>query len=400
MALKESEERFRMMANLLPLVVCTTDAEGNCNFLSDRWVEFTGHDISSSLGTGWLKLVHPQDREKIRNSWNASFTARTNFDIKFRLQNASGGYTATYANLKPRFDVSGSFGGYIGIMQDVSMGDQIMSSLEKIVLERTEDLRKKNAELRRAEKALQEKNEKLEQINDQLSSFAHVASHDLQEPLRKIQTFTARLFEIEGPKFSDKGKDLYQRIYRSSDRMKSLISDLLAYSRTDSSQDSFEEVDLNVLLDEVLGELEIKINEKSAIIENKGLPRINAIRFQLHQLFLNLVGNALKFSKNTEVPHIVISADLIEPATAPVQLDAGCDKYHLISVADNGIGFEPAAADRIFEIFKRLHSRSTYEGTGIGLAICKKIAENHHGAIKASGAVNGGARFDVYFPAC
>lgn len=399
-ALKESEERFRMMANLLPLVVCTTDADGHCNFLSDRWVEFTGRDTASSLGNGWLELVHPHDREKIRDSWTRSLSARNNFDIKFRLQNAEGGYTATYANLKPRFDVSGTFSGYIGIFQDVSTGDQIMSSLEKIVLERTEDLRKRNAELRRAEKALQEKNEKLEQINDQLSSFAHVASHDLQEPLRKIETFAARLFDIEGPKFSDKGKDLFERIHRSSNRMKTLINDLLAYSRTDSSQDNCEPVDLNVLLDDVLVELEIKINEKNAVIENKGLPQLSAIRFQLHQLFLNLVGNALKFSKVNEPPHIVLSAEVVEAGAAPVKLDARCGRYHHISVADNGIGFEPSAGERIFEIFKRLHSKSSYEGTGIGLAICKKIVENHHGGIMATGQVNAGATFHIYLPAC
>lgn len=399
-ALKESEERFRMIANLVPLVIWTTDAKGDCNFLSNRWIEFTGHDIASGLGSNWLALVHPDDRQKIQDSWHASLSAKRNFDAKFRLRNAAGGYTTTYANLKPRSNAAGEFSGHIGIMQDVSIGEQIMSSLEKMVLERTEDLRKKNEDLKRAEEALQEKNAKLEEINGQLSSFAHVASHDLQEPLRKIQTYTARLYEIEGGKFSEKGKELFERIYRSSDRMKNLIQDILTYSRTNRSQDTFEPIDLNSLLDEVIGELEVKIHEKNARIENRGLPCINAIRFQLHQMFLNLLSNALKFSKDGEIPHIIISSELVEAEAVPMKLDTACRRYHHISVADNGIGFEPAAGDRIFEIFHRLHSRSAYEGTGIGLAICKKIAENHRGGIMAEGKLNAGATFHIYFPAC
>lgn len=290
--------------------------------------------------------------------------------------------------------------GHIGIIQDVSLGEQIKSSLEKMVLERTEDLRRKNADLRRAEEALQQKNTRLEEINGQLSSFAHVASHDLQEPLRKIQTFSSRLFELEGGKFSEKGKELYERIYRSSDRMKNLIQDLLAYSRTNRSEDTFELIDLNSLLGDAIGELEIKISEKNARIENKGLPHINAIRFQLHQMFLNLLSNALKFSKEKEVPHIIIRSELIEADAVPLKVDPSCGRYHHISVADNGIGFDPASADRIFEIFQRLHNRNQYEGTGIGLAICKKIAENHGGGIMAEGNLNAGATFHIYFPAC
>jgi PAS domain S-box-containing protein len=397
---KESEERFRMMANLVPLVIWTTDQEGTYNYLSDKWKELTGADVASGIGNSWMRFVHGDDRENVLLSWHQSLSERRPFEAKFRLRHDDGVYRVSYVNGKPRFNSSGEFLGYIGILQDISSEEQIRSSLERMVLERTEDLRKKNADLRRAEKTLQEQNAKLEEINNQLNSFAHVASHDLQEPLRKIQTFTTRLFELEGNKFSDRGKELSQRIYRSSDRMKSLIQDLLAYSRTNVSDDKFERVDLNLLLNEVLGELEVKISEKSGTIENRGLPEMKVIPFQFQQLFLNLLSNALKFAKENEPPHVTISSELTDDPDVPLKMDAVCRQYHHIAVRDNGIGFDPEAADQIFEIFQRLHTRSQYEGTGIGLAICKKIVENHRGVIAAEGKVNEGATFHIYIPAC
>jgi len=397
-AVKESEERFRMMANLVPLTIWTTDANGYCNFLSVRWKEATGKSIEEGLGEGWVDLIHPEDRDNIRESWRKSFSAKKPFEARFRLLNAKGGYNVNFVNSALRYDSSGEFAGYIAIFQDVSSDEVIKSSLEKIVLDRTEDLRKRNADLKKAEKSLQEKNRELGEINNQLSSFAHIASHDLQEPLRKIQTFSNLLFELEGHKISDKGKELYYRIQHSSERMRSLIQDLLAYSKSNGHEEKLEKVDLNSLFAEVVNELEIKIEEKKAIIENFGLPSLNIIKFQFHQLFLNLLSNAIKFTREGTAPHISVSSELMDGRGIFKGLGEINNTYHHITVRDNGIGFEPQQAEKIFEMFYRLHGRAEYEGTGLGLAICKKIIENHKGIILAESGVNQGATFHIYLP--
>lgn len=400
MAVRESEERFRTMASLVPLIIWTTDPLGECNFLNTRWTEFTGSAAEEGLGTAWIDFVHPEDRENIRRSWTRAVATQKPFEAKFRFAAAAGNYPVCYAHCTPRYDASGCFAGYIGIIQNISTEEQIKSSLEKIVLERTDDLRRRNTDLKRAETALQKKNEELEQINNQLEAFAHIASHDLQEPLRKIQTYSNRLFQLESDTLSPKGRELNERIQNSTERMRNLIQDLLTFSKSNFSEAKFESVDLNTLLAEVLSDLEVKISDKNATIESKGLPTMLVIRFQFHQLLLNLISNALKFSKPNEPAHITITSELmsgdkvtsIEPSTHE-------GNYHLITVADNGIGFDQRFADRIFEMFHRLHNRSHYEGTGIGLAICKKIVENHRGIITAHGRPGEGATFRIYLPA-
>jgi PAS domain S-box-containing protein len=398
-AVRESEARFKTMADLVPLVIWTTDEHGNCNFLSVRWKELTGKSSEEGLGNLWVNFIHPDEKVNIVNSWNSSFRARKPFEARFRLLNASGGYTVSYANSSPRHDANGQLTGYFGILQDISTQEQIKSSLEKIVLDRTEDLRKRNAELKQAENALKQKNIELEKINNDLSSFAHVASHDLQEPLLKIQAFSERLFELEGNKFSDKGKNLYKQINDSSDRMRTLIQDLLSYSQSNDKEGKFETLDLNVLVREIVAELEVRISDKKAKIENLGLPTLNVIQFQFHQLFLNLLSNALKFSRENADPVVVIKSELLQGDAVPDFLDHLVRSWYHIIISDNGIGFESQFSEKIFDMFHRLHSRSEYEGTGIGLAICKKIVENHGGKIIAEGRINTGAAFHIYLPA-
>jgi PAS domain S-box-containing protein len=398
-AVKESEERFRMIANLAPLVIWTTDVNGYCNFLSVRWEEITGKPIEDGLGEQWSNFIHPEDRGNIVHSWKTSFSAKKQFEAKFRFLSSAGTYRTHYANSTPRYNAIGQFEGYIGILQDISSEEYIRSSLEKIVLERTEDLRKRNAELKIAEKELQEKNKELEEINNQLSSFAHIASHDLQEPLRKIELYTDRLFELEGNRFSEKGKELFQRIHHVSGRMRTLIGDLLTYSKSTNNEDKAEYVDFNLLVNEVINELEIKIAEKNVKIENHGLPRLPVIKFQFHQLFLNLLSNAIKFTSKRASPCITIQSQIANGNSIPGEQCEVEKSYHHITITDNGIGFEPKYAEKIFEMFHRLHARAEYEGTGIGLAICKKIVENHKGFIMAEGQPNMGATFHIYLPA-
>jgi PAS domain S-box-containing protein len=398
-ALKESEERFRTMANLVPLIIWTTNPSGECNFLSVRWKEVTGKPVESGLGNLWLELVHPDDREQIKQSWRKSFAEKRKFEAKFRFQNGSNQYRATFAHSIPIFDAAERFCGYIGILQDISVEEHIRTSLEKMVLERTDDLRKRNYALQQTEKALHDKNEELEKINKQLASFAHIASHDLQEPLRKIQIFLQRLFTLEGGHFSEKGIQLYNQINDSSTRMRHLIRDLLSFSKSGFDEIQLQRVDLNHLLKGVIDELQVHISEKKAKIQVDHLPTLSVIEFQFHQLFLNLLSNALKFSRHGIEPVITVSSEILNAKDVPIKVHKNAKTYYHLSVTDNGIGFESQYSDKIFEMFSRLHGRQQYEGTGIGLAICKKIIDNHKGVIIAESKHNVGSTFHIYLPA-
>jgi signal transduction histidine kinase len=211
-----------------------------------------------------------------------------------------------------------------------------------------------------------------------------VSSHDLQEPLRKIQTFSDLvLHKLDEPGFNAK---LYvQKVISSAGRMSVLIEDLLNFSRINKTDEKFETVDLNKVLENVVNDFEVLINQKHATIAKSLMPRIKAIPIQMNQLFFNLVGNALKFSD--EHPVIEIAARLLrgDDLKAYPLLQHSNRNYVELTFKDNGIGFDQAYAEQIFTIFQRLNDKNNYTGTGIGLAICKKIVENHNGVIKAEG---------------
>ncbi|AYB35142.1 PAS domain S-box protein [Chryseolinea soli] len=397
LATQESEVRFKTMANLVPLIIWTTNEHGLCTFLNTKWKELTGENVEDGLGNLWLDVIHPEDRQNIEIAWAKSISERKVFEAKFRVRNDKGGYVVGYANSLPRFDANHTFIGYTGIIQDVTTQEQIKTSLERMVLDRTADLRKKNLELENAEQKLKTKNLELEKINGELSSFAHVASHDLQEPLRKIQTFTNRFVQSEAEKISQQGMDFIRRVQASANRMRDLIQDILSYSKTNQADHKVEMTDLNEILKEGIREFEVKIEETRAVIENKGLPTLPVVPFQFHQLFLNLISNALKFSKPDCPPSILFQYELTTANFVPGM--QGVQNFHHIAVSDNGIGFEPQYAEKIFEIFNRLHGQRDVEGTGIGLAICKKVVERHGGKMTAQGELGNGATFHIYLPA-
>ncbi|HEX6426932.1 MAG TPA: chemotaxis protein CheB [Niastella sp.] len=265
--------------------------------------------------------------------------------------------------------------------------------LEKAVLKRT-------YELQQANEALEEKNNELKKINKELESFTYVTSHDLQEPLRKIQTFASKILSKENQHLSDKGKDYFNRMQTAAARMQQLIEDLLAFSRINMEVRNIETTELNTIVEEVKTELAETIEEKHAIIEATELCPANIIPFQFRQLMHNLIGNALKFSKTGIPPHIIIKASSINGSELTTISGISPEKnYCHIIVTDNGIGFDPQYKDQIFEVFQRLHEREEFEGTGIGLAIVKKIVQNHHGIITATSEFGEGATFDIYIPA-
>ncbi len=238
--------------------------------------------------------------------------------------------------------------------------------------------------------------------NKELLAFTYISSHDLQEPLRKIQTFVTIILENEFNNLSEKGKYNFQRMQLAAGRMQQLIDDLLAFSRISTTELILEEYDLSVIIDEVKTELKDTLQEKRATIEAIGLCPVNIIPFQFRQLVYNLISNALKFSKPDIPSRILITSRIVNGTELNIKSFTSLSpekKYCHITVKDNGIGFEPRFSERIFEVFQKLHGKEVYAGTGIGLAIVKKIVENHKGFINATSELNKGAQFDIYIPA-
>lgn len=254
------------------------------------------------------------------------------------------------------------------------------------------------SEVKKQTAELAEANQYLQKSNAELAQFAYIASHDLQEPLRKISTFTNMLENKLGP-IEEQSKKYFQKIQSSADRMTSLIRDVLAYSELVKDLEMHEKVDLTKIVENALPDFELIIEEKGAIISFDSLPEIEAIPLQMSQLFGNLISNSLKFSKKETKPQIKIA---VSSLSVVEKEELGFDAevlYYKIRFTDNGIGFTPEQSHRIFNIFQRLHSKSEYEGTGIGLAICKKIALNHQGDINAESSSQDGAAFNIFLPA-
>ena len=245
---------------------------------------------------------------------------------------------------------------------------------------------------------LQERNKELEKSNQELASFNHVASHDLQEPLRKIQTFISRVSDADRAVISDSAKEYITKIETSAKRMRVLIDDLLLFSRTNTTKKEFIKSNLNDLFENAIAELAEAIDEKKAQITVSKLPKLAVIPYQIEQLFINLIGNSLKYSQPDLTPQISIECDKILSADHPELLDQSVKNYFKITFKDNGMGFDSQFKETIFVLFQRLHSKTDYPGTGIGLAICKKIVENHKGLITADSIPSKGSVFTVYLP--
>jgi PAS domain S-box-containing protein len=266
--------------------------------------------------------------------------------------------------------------------------------LESRVVERTKQLVDTNDGLEKEirhrlkiERELQEYGKNLARSNQELQDFAYVASHDLQEPLRKIQAF-GDLLESEYKDQIGDGREYLSRMRSAASRMSILIQDLLAFSRVTTKPQQLDQVDLNVIVKEVIGDLETSISEKDGKVSMAKLPAVWADATHMRQLFQNLISNALKFHKEGTPPKVAIS----------VKARAKDDKYYEIHVKDNGIGFDEKYLDRIFSVFQRLHGRDTYEGTGIGLAVCRKIVERYRGKIDAKSKLNSGSTFIIKLP--
>lgn len=385
--LRESEALSKLSQALTHIGNWSWDMNTNLVSWSDEMYRIYGLEPQSEQITfeRFLSLIHPDDRENRIAEVMESMETLVAKDYLLRIVNPDGKEKV----LRGRGEVvvvNGKAAGLVGTCQDITKEHNL-----------NKELREKTAELESLNASLGAKNMELERINKELESFNYVASHDLQEPLRKIQIFTGRILEKGKDQLPEETIGYFEKIIASSSRMRLLIEDLLKFSRTSISESTFDPVDLNLVLEDVLQSISQASEEKNLVVHVDKLPVIEGINFQLQQLFSNLLSNSVKYSREGVAPVITISSTIVPAEEMPKNLSA-TGNYHQIRITDNGIGFEQENADKIFDLFQRLHGRHEYSGTGIGLAICKKIVYNHNGFIIAESNPGEGATFTVYFP--
>jgi signal transduction histidine kinase len=319
------------------------------------------------------KYIHKEDLEYVLAEIRKSMELKQPYRIEFSITNELGIFKRIYAENFIKFNDDGDIIEYCGIVKDV-----------------TENYRFK--------KALEQKIEQLDKSNNNLQEFVYVASHDLQEPLRKISTFTERLESKHKESLDDDGRSYIKRILASTASMQVLLEDLLDFSKLSFSEKKYESLNLQNCINGVISDLELKIEESQTTIDCSEAPQIEAYPSQIRQLFSNLINNSIKFRKEHEAPVIRIACNNINHAEFPDLPLVEGKAYIKISVEDNGIGFDEEFSERIFKIFQRLHGKAEYKGSGIGLAICKKIIDNHHGFIFANSKPNVGSNFTIILP--
>lgn len=413
--LQETQAKLQETIELAELAAWEIDFRTGVVTYSDRLRDWCGFERDEPLTIDRAyEVMDSQNRQIVRaavdrarqplneDRYEAEFSVNCLKTGQKRILHAQGKLTR---------DKQGTICGFTGSSQDITLQRQTQAALELLVQERTEELESTNEELFASNEELAHINEQLHQVNDQLlrsnnslEQFAYIASHDLQAPLRKIQQFIDILVKRHEHTLAEDSR-LLVRIKESAHRMGLLISDLLAFSKISNGKGETQQVMLAEVVDQAIDNLSVAIEETGADISVAQLPSFRGDARQLEQLFQNLISNAIKFSSkdnqgNTTHPSIQLTYQLLESGEIP--LIAGWTpvyaSYHRIRIQDNGIGFEDQYVDRIFGVFQRLHGKSEFEGTGVGLAICQKVALNHEGFIQAHGEPEQGATFELYLP--
>ena len=356
--------------------------EGALNVTEEGLIVYTNTYFFNLLNLPYEKVVgslifdfiHPDSRETFNGLFSEALMGTSKGEINLAVNNKIIPVYISMSSLQPQLATVGI------ILTDITE----KKKNEEVILKYQKDLEAKNRELI--------------QSNTELASFTYIASHDLQEPLRKIQTFSNRILDKESENFSASTKDYFERITAASSRMQNLITALLNYSQTTNSDIDYMPADLNEIVNDVKNNLRDLLEETDTVIEVSALPVLNVIPHQFNQLFTNIIINALKFRKPGIGSLIKINANMVVLPEIDVKPYVLAGNYWKISISDNGIGFEQKYEDKIFELFQRLHSNAEFEGTGVGLAICKKIVQNHNGFIKALGEPGIGSTFSIYIP--
>lgn len=374
---RDSELMFRNMATMLPAVIWTATPDGLLNFISRQWETYYGNPIRESLGMGWAEFVHPDDRPHAAKVWQISLENGTEYETEFRVLHKSGTYRWVLVRALPIKDNNGNIVRWYGSNTDIQEKKQFQDDLEQRVKERTYELEMRNKEL---------------------EEFTYVSSHDLQEPLRKILIFSEMIHSDKTSILSNESDTRLMKLRASALRMSAALSDLLNFASLDKG-DQFIQTDLNDIVESVKLDLELLLNKENVSFYSDKLPVIAAIPHQMHQLFYNLINNALKFAKPGEGSHIKILQREVAKEELVLLKDLDPAKsYYELSFEDNGIGFNQDLSEKIFRMFQRLHVKEKYPGTGIGLALCKKVVLNHQGKIWAESTPNSGSVFKVMLP--
>lgn len=384
-SLRESEHRFREMADLSPIWIWITDSDVNIQYANRELLNYVGVENSADFtGQVWKDSVHPDDIEIVYSGFAKAVEDKSKFSLEYRVKNAANN---TYQWFKvmgvPKLE-DGEMVGFIGTGMNIDKQKSFAEHLKSEVDHRTRELANSNI--------------KLASMNKELQSFAYISSHDLQEPLRKIQMFAEVLMEREYDNLSKSGKVKFEKIQSAANRMQSLINDLLAYSRTDTEKRVFELIDLKSVIDEVENDLGEELLKRQGTVELLSSCKLEVVPFQFRQLIYNLLSNSIKYSKADVPPEIKIVGETIEGLENDDKFLKAGVSYAKITITDNGIGFDKQFSEKIFEVFQRLHGKQEYVGTGVGLAIVKKIVQNHNGIISASGESGSGAVFEVIMP--
>jgi signal transduction histidine kinase len=356
-------------------------------------------DVQMPELNGYETATIIYERDKLRNIPIIFITAN-NYDEDFMFRGyRMGGVDYIYKPINPEL-----LRAKVAVFVELYSKNQQLLLQEKKLLIANEFLQKEVEERKASEervKLLNEqlvaKNESLKQMNEELDQFAYMASHDLQEPLRKIQVFSDKI--LRNNNFDPDSEKYFGKIINSSRRMQNLINNLLDFSRHTVSSNDFKKTSLNELVKNVLTELEVEIEKSNARINYENLPVVSAVPGLMQQLFYNLFSNAIKFRKSSVDLVIDVKAEKMNPVDLSKFTKYGQGgNYYKITVQDNGIGFDDKYAEDIFRVFKRLHSYQEFEGTGVGLSICKKIVEKHNGFIKAESKIDTGSTFIIGLP--
>ena len=378
---QESEERFKVVADSAPVTIWITDKNDRCTYINRTWLEYTGSSLDECLNDGWLKFVHPEDKRRAMQTFLTAAEERKEFELEYMIKNKNGSFGWFMNRAHPMSDKDGNFAGFVGCTIDITERKEFSNKLEELISERTGELKTSNDELLK--------------LNMNLEEYAHITSHDLQEPIRKIRTFNSML--KSKIKDNEPAERLAEKIENSAARMTSLIKDVLEYSEVSNSENKFKQVDLNSMLEKIEQDLELLISENRAQVNSVDLGTLIAVPAQIYQLLSNLIKNGIKF--NTKNPIINITGSIVKGKELKTTFKADARKrYKKIEIIDNGIGIEEDQVEQIFRPFKRLHSKDAYVGTGIGLALCKRIVEIHQGFIEVNNNENDGATFTVYLP--
>jgi len=380
--LGESENRYRKLVDTIPVLICIVNDRNNVLLSNNAFEAYLTAPFSSFDKKSISAFIHDDDVHLLIEGWSKAKKNRGDFSADIRIKKDDF-YIWHNVSIIPNKSEDGSFSSWLIYF--------VNNNAQKMIVEALKD----NSELKEIQLELESANSKLKFKNKELEQFAFIASHDLQEPLRKIMIMLSRASEH----LTEEQKQLYyfDKITLAAGRLSNLISDVLNYSRINNHDKFIGKVDLNEVISETLDDLSLIIEEKNAIVNVSELPTVTGLEPQLRQLFYNLINNALKF--NTLQPTVTIAYQEIS-ANSDRSFDqaAPIGNFHVISIADNGIGMNNEYSSRIFDMFQRLHQRDQYGGNGIGLALCRRIIENHNGIINFTSIPEEGTTFWIYLP--